>query len=424
MKTQLTTQLPLVCTLALAACSDTKPSTTNFRIESAALQLDAVEEVTYGIKVLSATDTVWEKSGITSTQYGDGQSAISYIGTCDATANPHTVELTIENVRAGGRDLVDPTDWINPAPAGSPIRKINITCVENADVPVVFDLTVMRSAKQGFFDIGVEFDDIFCSAKLDCDDDLLHNADGERDATAIVTFACSAGEEEQTFVYTSDVVLTCDDGNVATAPVVFTMPAAGATVGQQGPIVGQPGNVTGVFQWANYQGQEDLTSDGAPIEKCFWNRAVGIDRDALLAAGFTSCRMTAAGTASDLPLGGNTVPSGGAYPIVSYDVEVWSAANGLCSNNPLNGDGSGVVTDYVTPDTNLAELMPLTGMLACGDGASVECPAPYGEGTPLAVNEVQGVVTIAYGSHPPATVELPDGYTLGDSCCADDCCGN
>ncbi len=424
MKTQLTTHLPLVCALALTACSDTKPSTTNFEITTAALQLDEVEEVTYGIKVLSATDTVWEQTGITSTQYGDGKSAITYIGTCDASANPHTVELTIENVRAGGRDLEDPIDWINPAPDGRPIRKINITCVENADVLVAFDLTVMRSAQQGFFDIGVEFDDIFCSAKLDCDDDLLHNAAGDRDATAIVTFACSAGENETTFVYTSDVLLTCDDDNATTPPVVFTMPAAGATAGQQGAIVGQPGGVTGVFQWANYQGQEELTSDDEPIEKCFWNRAVGIDRAALQTAGFKRCRMTAIGTASDLPLTGNDVPNDGAYPVVSYDVEVWSVANGLCTNNPLNGDGSGVITSYVTPDTDLGELLPLTGMLACGDGVSVECPAPYGGATPLAVNEVAGVVTIAYGSHPAAKVTLPDGYTLGTSCCADVCCGN
>ena len=409
--------------VGLIACGESAPrSTTNLAIDVQSLELAAVEEVTYGIRVRSAQGIVWEKSGLSSTRYGDGESALTYIGTCDAMANPHSVELTIENVRADGRDLIDPVDWQNPAPVGSPIRQIDITCVENADVPVVFDVTVLRAARQGFFDIMVEFDDIFCSAKVDCQDRLLHNGDGDRDATVVVGFACTAGENEQTFMHVSDLVVTCDDGDVLTAPVVFTMPGEGMTAGQHGPVLGTPNAVPGIFQWAVYEAQEQLTSDGVPLEKCFWNRAFGLDRGALAAAGLTTCSITALATASDALFDG--VPGlDGAYPVVTFDVEVWDATDGLCDPNPLNGLGSGVLTTYIKPDSDLSRFVRPTGTYACGDAPvdSVQCPSPAA-GTALTATADGDTLTIAYAGRPATTVTIPAGYTLGTSCCADGCC--
>ncbi len=57
-------------------------------------------------------------------------------------------------------------DFENPcAEAGDCV--LSFPCVENEDVFVEFNITVMRDAEQGFFDIAVNFEDIFCSAKFD-----------------------------------------------------------------------------------------------------------------------------------------------------------------------------------------------------------------------------------------------------------------
>ena len=35
------------------------------------------------------------------------------------------------------------------------------------------------------------------------------------------------------------------------------------------------------LEWAAYLGDEQLMSNGEPLEKCYWNRAIGLDRAAL-----------------------------------------------------------------------------------------------------------------------------------------------
>jgi hypothetical protein len=305
------------------------------------------------------------------------------------------------------------------------VRLTGIACVENADVPVVFNLTVMRNARQGFFDIAVEFDDIFCSAKLDCRPAFLHDGDGDRAATAIVAFACTAGENEDTFMYSADLVLSCDDDNDATPPVVWTMSATNLSEGQHGAVLGVPGNVPGVFQWATYVGEEGLTSNGQPIDKCFWNRAVGLDVVAFQQAGYTRCTLSTVALASDTPLSGTSVPGeNGAYPYLTYSVDVWTAAGGLCGENPLNGPGSGVVTAYATAATDRSVLPPLRGRLACGDSSVVACPVPeIWAGQNIDVTAVGQDVTVTHGSR-STSFALPAGYALAGSCCADGCCSS
>src|SRR5690606_28057069 len=137
-----------------------------------------------------------------------------------------------------------------------------------------FSLTILRSANQGFFDVAVEFDDIFCAAKFDCRDEdgdplvLLHDANGERAETAVLAFACTGGgEADSTHLYLSDVDVTCGG---ATATID---PSAGPGNLPAGAITGDAGGfVTGA---ATYRGAEQLG-----YAKRYWNLAIRLDLDA------------------------------------------------------------------------------------------------------------------------------------------------
>jgi cysteine-rich repeat protein len=141
--------------------------------------------------------------------YGSGPGGdIFFVGTCDATYPNHVLRVVVDGLyRPTGGRLPEPDDWQNPCPASSPCEFL-AKCNENADTPLLVDLTVLRSANQGFFDIAVRFDEIFCSAKVDCTWPTdeggtqpipgLHNADGEPGPTAVIGFACTAGPGEDT----------------------------------------------------------------------------------------------------------------------------------------------------------------------------------------------------------------------------------
>jgi len=242
-------------------------SGSQFAIEIAPLELPDVTDLCARLTVYNTTNpalmtpgganTVWSLSDLCADQYGDGRGSLAYVGTCDASGGTagspamNTVELEIEAVLVpdadGGDGEVDdegtpydenetdtlahPADFFNPCRAGSPCR-ITRPCVENQDTAVDFDLTVMRTARQGFFDVAVTFEDIFCSAKFDCqyptDEDndehddpikLLFDADGVRRETGVLAFACTAGnpnsgETGETYLYMSDIVVTCEEDGV------------------------------------------------------------------------------------------------------------------------------------------------------------------------------------------------------------------
>jgi len=410
--------------LGAAACGSADhpagPPADALRVDVAPLTLPGVEEVTYGITVRSADEVVWAETGLTSTRFGDGRSALSYVGPCDASANPHAVELTVENIRAGGVDLVDPDDFSNPAPPGSPLVREGITCVENADVLVAFDLTVLRSAGQGFVDVAVAFDDIFCSAKLDCRERFLHHPEtGEREATVIVALACTTGEGTTTYMHASDLTLTCQVQMEAGA-ATYVLENDG-TVGQHGPVRAYPsglfGNAPGIYQWATYQGREELTSNGEPLEKCFWNRAIGLDLAALSLLGVESCTLSGVATATQTADGLAALGQpGSSYPIVRWDVEVLGPDGSLCDNHPLNGTPVGVTTEYVTAESAV-DLSGATS-LACGGALapSVAC----GAGAAQVVQDADGLITVttAAGAQQIAL----EGVELSDTCCVDPCC--
>ncbi len=340
-------------------------------ISVAPLTLAGVTDACYGLTVFNAplaglatADTVWTQAGICADQYGDGTGSITYIGTCDAASTLNTVELTLERLCSGGPcDAAATTDiatseYDNPCPAATPCR-LEAPCQENEDTLVEFTLTIMRDAEQGFFDIAVNFEDVFCSAKVDCkyDDgtaiELLHDGDA-RAQTLVMTLACTAGPGQSTILGMSDVVIACDSGQV-----YEISPVAG--VGNIGPL--EPF----IFEHAIYHGHEELPG----IDKCYWNLAIGLDT---ALTDHQGCRLSARATASPEMLEGGMTPLNTTWPIIDYAVEITGANGGLvCDQNPLNGEDSGVTTRY----TALAGES-ICHWLACGDEPTVGTHASCG----------------------------------------------
>ncbi|TNF25669.1 MAG: DUF4215 domain-containing protein [Deltaproteobacteria bacterium] len=288
-------------------------------LSAAPLRLPGVGDVEYTLTVRNRDDAVVWTRAITSSAYGDGAGAFSYVGTCDADATPNTVELVIDRILDTDGGVLDPASYHNPTPVTR-----STPCVANTDTPVTFDITLARRADQGFFDVAVQFEEIFCSAKLDCQDAFLHDPNGDRGPTAVVAFACATSSGKPTYLYfADDVLLQCG------AQSYFVDPTAG------------PGNLGGqapaVFQSAVYRGQEDFPG----IEKCYWNVAIGIDPTA------APCTISARATASSVPFDGHS-PTDAIWPEILWDhVAIQGAAPGLdCGSNPLDGPGSLVQTTY------------------------------------------------------------------------------
>lgn len=196
-------------------------------------------------RTAGAPSTVVDADTLCSNLFGNGpQGDIFYIGTCDATYPTHVVELVIDGLyKPLGDPLTEGSDWNNPCTASNPCQ-FYAECRENADTPVVISLTILRSANQGFFDIAVRFDDIFCSAKVDCEYgdngdnggrrsaatswtpiNLVHNSDGEPSTTAVIGFACTAGPgvKDETELYLNAPRIECGYGDVRAATQTGTM---------------------------------------------------------------------------------------------------------------------------------------------------------------------------------------------------------
>jgi hypothetical protein len=366
-------------TAVLAACGGSAGSAApdGLTIAVAPLSLPGIGKVCYDLEVTNAPghggDVVWSKGtpglnrgtpdggAICSDRFGNTSGGdVSYVGPCDADGvggeRMNSVTIWFDGLYDLEGSYIVPDGsqgWQNPCVNASGAEvgcTLDVLCKENADTAVSFDFTVMREANQGFFDVAVNFEDIFCSAKIDCRDALLHNgqsAGSTRDATAVVAFACTSGTNQKTVLQVSDLTLACD----GLAPM--TIPASAAP-GQH------PGVAPGVFGSAVYQGDELLSSGGAPLAKCYWNRAIGLDQAALSGR---SCHLTGAASAS---VDGIVPPVGAtAYPVVRFDVEVSNAAGVLCGPNPLNGPGSGVQSDYLRADNALEGAAQLTASFTC-----------------------------------------------------------
>ena len=318
---------PLV--LSFACDENLTSNDPTVEVAIAPLTLPGVTNVCYTLEVRNeANQPVWRQTDICADQYGDLDSDITYIGTCDATdtnldtvAN-NTVTVTIEEIWAGGASQVPDADWVNPcsyfadgttqvSPNGDsngPCKR-SFPCVANRDTFVDFNLTIMRSANQGFFDIAVNFEDIFCSAKVDCiytNNDrirLLHNPNKNngRDDTIVIGRACSAGVGANTQLHTSGTVISCGEmrTNGYHEGVWFAIKPIGPDGNPNrdnvatgfGSLLGRGTMTLGgytaaplsVITWqnANYSGAELLSEGNSSLGKIYLNQAIGFDFKAL-----------------------------------------------------------------------------------------------------------------------------------------------
>jgi len=382
-----------ICGASVAACSDAsapKPGLEGpaVAIEIAALSLQGAGDVVWDLEVVNGRtptpDVVWRQR-ITASRYGDGVGSTSYVGPCDASAgvNQNTVRLWVVGVydadvsaanagafAAGATTGVVGTalPFQNPTTAGPLTR--TVTCSPNADARVTFDVTLMRPAEQGFFDIAVNFDDLFCAAKYDCcydaagdgcagdgseDIDLLFDASGQRQRTHILGFACTAGVTSGvvTELFMDDLVLDCDvsSSGATFAPDVTLDPNAthegnqcvpGANGMSACAAVSEAAGVdadTYLYQFAVYRGDELLpNAGGGNAHIAYWNLALGVKGPI---AGCTLRTRATADDSADLgdQVNQGVIADGKVYPFVTFNVPL-----GTCGSEPLTfGDPSAPV---------------------------------------------------------------------------------
>lgn len=386
-----------------AATSGEAGSAPRLEVQVAPLSLAGVTQAVYRVTVANEDgDVVWTRDDLTSTQYGDGRGSLSYVGTCDASSAKNTVTLVLSSLEADGSPLTQ-ADYVNPGPLTR-----EVTCLDNQDVAVTFDLTILRNARQGFFDVAVEFSDIFCSAKLDCERgpgqplELLHNpASDAREQTVVVAFACTAGENQNTTLYLDYLRVVCGDDESYTID-----PTGGpGNMGAQPPMV---------FQTASYRGVEALPG----YDKLYWNTAIGLNMAAL----GDSCSLRARGTASDTPFVDSATPPASTYPFITWHVDLTGPTGALvCTTHPLNTPGSGVYTEYATapddagvPVVHALSFNDVSQLLEVASAGRTACDDAHFTLT------ADGVVVAAGGAIAGPFV-LPQGLGL-QGCCSDPCC--
>lgn len=368
----------------LGACGGETPAgVTGLRLEVAPLKLAGIDIACYDIAVTTQTGTVWSQGAvgqglsegdtrtICSNQYGSGPGGdVTYIGPCDASADAdvapkvgvqNAVTIWVDGLYENeGTDAVPDyqplTDgWADPC--GDDGCTLQFDCVENQDTRVEFNFTILRDANQGFFDIIVNFEDVFCSAKVDCryrnesestSDDpvirLVHDFVGVRQPTAVFAVACTGGaaagaDVDKTRLYMSNVRIDCaGSANDISVPVnvpgrVYAEDPAGL-----------------VTQAQVFMGEENLTSDGSDADKIFWSVAIAMTptggTDLAPVFEGTDCFLDAEVTAAegdvDVALGRANVT----YPFIAAHVAL-TGDNGalVCAQHPVNG-GNGVSTEY------------------------------------------------------------------------------
>jgi len=336
-----TTGLFLLVAGASSACAPAPDSGGGVAIVVAPLQLDGLTDAEYTLSVEAGGETVWSRQ-VSSASYGDGAGSLSYVGPCDASVGTNTVIVELDALYAGGEIATD--SYANPTPVSRDFQ-----CVQDADVEVVFDITIARAAQQGFFDVAVELDDIFCSAKLDCvnsetggDLELLHDpASGARDMTAVLGFACTSGVGGPTHLYMDDLQIDCTGW---TEPTVVDVSGLGNVDLGAGTSANPNGYLFGASVW---RGAEQLAA------KAYWNVSLGLDETTfdVDGVGAGTCTLTATATATEAPLDvtvdGYALPADAVYPFIAWDVVLSDADGRVCTSHEVDQADSGVATTYV-----------------------------------------------------------------------------
>ena len=339
----------------------------------AALNLPGVTNATYTLTVKNESgETVWTRQADADT-FGDGAGGLAIVGPCDADDDPNsdtsatnTVELVLDQLDGTSGALTAGVDYVNPAPASQPLVR-TVVCAANADARVDFSLTIVRAANQGFFDVAVSFSNVFCSAKLDCENDLLFN-NGTRDTTVVMALACTGGEGADTHLYMDPITVDCGAPNNAT--IAPTSPPGNK--GAVAPLV---------FEHAVYHGVEGLTAPGGTtLAKAFWNVAIGIDESVL--ATTDTCTLSTRATASSERFDTGATPGNTTYPEIVWNVPLkTNGSTGLdCTSYALGAAGGDVSIGYRTDATYPYEFLPDiagggAGAVAGESGANSNAPS-------------------------------------------------
>ncbi|MBL8783957.1 MAG: hypothetical protein JNJ59_03560 [Deltaproteobacteria bacterium] len=393
--------------LSLACIEAPSPAGPALEVAIAPLTLSDVADACYGLTVYNTPRAsigpgavVWTQPSLCASRFGDGEGGLTYVGTCDASPSGriNTVALVLNGLCAtAGCDVANAADprtlpvarYQNPCPSTRPCL-LERPCSENADTQVEFNLTVMRAANQGFFDIAVNFEDVFCSAKLDCVPELLHRPGGARDLTAVLGFACTSGADE-TCLYATRVVLDCGGDNVWTVD-----PSAGpGNIAESSPLL---------FGAATYAGDEAFTA----FDKSYWNIALGLDAERF--AAYPNCTLRWTTTASEDPLTSQSTPLGTTYPFIQWERQIITNGALTCGSHPLNTVAAGetlpsVATRYTEVDQ--PEAFPFTN---CGTAQPPTCACPAGFAPNLAGTACERVIPTV--TAPTQTLDVCDGATL------------
>ena len=356
----------------LSACKDDGSSRDNLRLEVSALGLAGVGDVAYAVSVARlGGGLVWSKSPLSATAYGNGRD-LTYVGPCDASpgSNPHTVRIEVLDLFDEVGERILPATYRNPGPVD-----VTAVCRSNADTLVEVSLTLMRDAQQGFFDVAVTFDELFCSAKLDCKDEglVFDPRTQERRPTAVIGLSCAG---PTTHLWLDELVLTCGSSS---QPLDIFGPD-----GNQYTALAMP--PTPLAQVATYRG----TSVVSGLELVYFDVGIAIDPTAIT----TDCSLSFGATASrSIFATPFSTPTNTVWPRIRWEMPLVSAATRafVCDEHPLddpsNPPGQGVFTDYVRPpSTHTFDYRVGRDLSApVGSGLTtmerrVDGPNPLGEG--------------------------------------------
>jgi len=427
--------------LALTGCANggapsTAPGTgaESIRVDVAALDLAGVGDVVWDIEVDNGGDEVVWQRRLTSSAYGDSAGSASFVGPCDAdpAVSLNTVNVWVVGVYDGDIGVADlgafasgastgagavtgtALPFQNPTSVGTPLSR-DVECSPNADTAVSFDVALLRPAQQGFFDVAVSFNDIFCSAKLDCCDDadangcaangsedihLLFDDDGARSPTFVLGLACTAGVGDgvDTALYLDPIALDCSSPNSGTdfsADITLDPSGGPGNLCTAGDLATCPAVLTGaglvdtyLYQVAVFRGVEALTSGSDAANKVYWNVALGVDK-----AEIGDCRLRTKATADDDGDDDDGVVDGqiaasSIYPYVAWDV----ALDASCGSSPLGFGVAGPVSAAYSDGTNAENFAFGYGPTvpagtfcnpACENGGTCvagacDCPVGYG----------------------------------------------
>lgn len=349
---------PALALALLGACAGEAPITASsgfsgppMTVNIAALTLTGVVDAVWDLTVANEAGEPVITRRITSSAYGDSRGSASYVAACDAQTElgapdgVHDNTVSIELVGLYGARIEAAGDYRGVRPAGSlpfndpGLLSRRVDCLDNADNSVTFDVTVMRPANQGFFDIAINFNDIFCSAKFDCAGrDLLFDSESQRSPTYVLGLSCAAGPGAATRLWMDDITIHCDDGASTWDSVIDPLDGdgdlcdPGSADGATDPDcsgLGTSLHARGpVFQVAVYKGAEsgDTTQDVR-----YWNLGIGVTSELL--AG--QCSLSGKATADDRnhpAIPGGAIAAGQVYPYIHFEIDDLVG----CGENPLS----------------------------------------------------------------------------------------